>query len=313
MPRLTPVLKSRRGLTLPELLVAFLLLAIVGGGLTRVMIKQQQFYKDARAPARSKRELRLGATVLPFELRSVSSSGGDILSMTEGELTMRAYTGTSVICAISGGRDDIWIPPTNLAKHTLTTYISSSNKPQNGDTIFIFNEGPKIGSQDDTWLQRVITGADYAASDCSGAPFTDPVLDATKKRTRYHLDLALPADVTVGAVVRFTRPVIYSIYQEASGSWYLGIKEYTNGAWGTTSPLAGPYRAFASGDGSQSGLQFRFYDSLGVRITNMMEGTRVARLDVYLRTNAGRSAITERKGVDLQDSVVMRVALRNFK
>jgi hypothetical protein len=233
--------------------------------------------------------------------------------MTEGELTMRAYTGTSVICAISGGRDDIWIPPTNLAKHTLTTYISSSNKPQNGDTIFIFNEGPKIGSQDDTWLQRVITGADYAASDCSGAPFTDPVLDATKKRTRYHLDLALPADVTVGAVVRFTRPVIYSIYQEASGSWYLGIKEYTNGAWGTTSPLAGPYRAFASGDGSQSGLQFRFYDSLGVRITNMMEGTRVARLDVYLRTNAGRSAITERKGVDLQDSVVMRVALRNFK
>jgi hypothetical protein len=313
MPRLIPALKARRGLTLPELLVAFILLAIVGGGLTRVMIKQQQFYRDARATAGAKRELRLGASLLPFEVRSVSSSGGDILTMSEGELTMRAYTGTSVICAISGTRDDIWIPPTNLANHTLTTYISSSNKPAVGDTIFIFNEGSKIGSQDDSWLQRVITGADYAASDCNGAPFTDPVLDATKKRTRYHLDAVLPAEVTIGAVVRFTRPVNYSIYQEASGSWYLGIKEYIGGSWGTSSPLAGPYRAFASGDASQSGLQFRFYDSLGVRITNMLETNRVARMDVFLRTNAGRSAITERNGAALQDSVLMRVALRNFK
>ena len=49
--------------------------AIVGGGITRVMIKQQQFYKDARASAGAKRELRLGASVLPAELRSISSSG----------------------------------------------------------------------------------------------------------------------------------------------------------------------------------------------------------------------------------------------
>jgi prepilin-type N-terminal cleavage/methylation domain-containing protein len=313
MPRLKVGLRTRRGLTLPELLVAMLLLAIIGGGLTRVMIKQQQFYKDARATAGAKRELRLGATVLPSELRSISSSGGDIIEMSEGEVTMRAYTGTSVICAISGGRDDIWLPPTNLARHTLTTYISSSNKPTDGDTIFIFNEGPLTGSQDDTWEKRWITGADYAASDCNGLPFTDPVLDATKKRIRYHLNTALPATVTVGAVVRFTRPVSYHIYQETSGAWYLGIQEYLSGTWGNPAPLAGPYRAFASGDGSQSGLQFRFYDSLGVRITDMANRTQVARMDVFLRTLAGKSAISERKGADLQDSVVMRVALRNFK
>jgi prepilin-type N-terminal cleavage/methylation domain-containing protein len=313
MPRLKPGMHRRAGLTLPELLVAMLLLAIVGGGITRVMIKQQQFYKDARLTATAKRELRLGASVLPAELRSISSSGGDIMEMSEGEVTMRAYTGTSVICAISGGRDDIWIPPTNLAKHTLTTFISAGSKPQQGDTIFIFNDGPGIGSQDDSWLKRVITGADYAASDCAGAPYTDPVLDATKKRTRYHLDVALPAEVTEGAVVRFTRPVSYNIYQEASGAWYLGIQEYLDGSWGTPAPLAGPYRAFASGDGAQSGLQFRFYDSLGVRITNMANRQDVARMDVFLRTNVGKSAITERKGADLQDSVLMRVALRNFK
>jgi prepilin-type N-terminal cleavage/methylation domain-containing protein len=313
MPRLKLGMRPRPGLTLPELLVAMLLLAIVGGGITRVMMKQQQFYKDARRSASAKRELRLGATVLPAELRSISSSGGDILEMNEGEVTMRAYTGTSVVCAISGGRDDIWIPPTNLAKHTLTTFISSTAKPQDGDTIFIFNEGAKTGAEDDTWIQRKITGADYAASDCNGAPYTDPVLDATKKRTRYHLDAVLPAEVTVGAVVRFTRPVAYRIYQEASGAWYLGIEEYLNGSWEPPAPLAGPFRAFATGDGAQSGLQFRFYDSLGVRITNMANRSQVARLDVFLRTMAGRSAISERKGADLQDSVLLRVALRNFK
>ena len=313
MPRLTKGLRARRGLTLPELLVAFLLLAIVGGALTRLMIKQQQFYKDARATAGAKRELRLGASVLPSELRSISSSGEDIIMMGEGQVRMRAYTGTSVICAMTAGRDEIWIPPTNLAKHTLTTYVSSSSKPTDGDTIFIFNEGTGIGSQDDTWEKRWIDGADYAASDCNGAPFTDPVLDATKKRTRYHLNAALPATVTIGAVVRFTRPVSYHIYQETSGAWYLGMQEYLNGSWGASAPLAGPYRAYATGDTSKSGLQFRFYDSLGVRITDMANRTQVARMDIFLRTNVGKSAITERKGADLQDSVLMRVALRNFK
>jgi prepilin-type N-terminal cleavage/methylation domain-containing protein len=73
MPRqLMPA--RRQGLTLPELLIAILLLAIVGGGITRVMIKQQQVYKDASRSASAKRELRLGASLLPMELRSVSSS-----------------------------------------------------------------------------------------------------------------------------------------------------------------------------------------------------------------------------------------------
>ena len=77
--------------------------------------------------------------------------------------------------------------------------------------------------------------------------------------------------------------------------------------------MAGPFRAFASGDSSGSGLQFRFYDSLGVRITNMANQEDVARVDVLMRTHAGTSAITERQGANLRDSVLMRVAIRNFK
>jgi len=301
----------RRGLTLPELLIAIIMLAIVGGGITKVMVKQQQYYKDASKTAGSKRELRLGASVLPAELRSISSSGGDILTMTEGEVKMRAYIGSSVICARSA-TDMIWLPPINLARHTLTSFI---DRPDIGDTVFVYNENILKGSEDDLWEMRTIIAKDWSTTACPGAPYTDPVLDppATKRRYRYQLDAALPDSVKVGAVVRFTRPVRYRIYQESSGAWFLGLEQYSGNAWSAPSPLSGPYKAFATGDNSGSGLQFRYYDSLGVRITNMANNKDVARVDVFLRTDAGASAITERHGNALKDSVLMRVAIRNFK
>ena len=312
MPRLMPGLYARRrGLTLPELLIAIILLAIIGTALTRVMVKQQQYYKDASLTAGAKRELRLGATVLPSELRSISSSGGDILTMSESEVLLRAYIGSSVVCARTA-TDEIWVPPTNLARHTLTSFVT---RPQVGDTVFLYNENDLKGSEDDQWEMRTIIATSNSTAACPGAPYTDPALDppATKPRIRYQLDANLPDSVKVGAVIRFTRPVRYRIYQETSGAWYLGLAEYSGGAWGSSSPLAGPYRPFAANDNGASGLQFRYYDSLGVRVTDMSRQKDVSRVDVFLRTNAGVSAITERKGNTLRDSVLMRVAIRNFK
>jgi hypothetical protein len=181
--------------------------------------------------------------------------------------------------------------------------------------VFIYNENILKGSEDDLWEMRTIVAKDMSTSACPGAPYTDPTLDppASKPRYKYTVDAALPDSVKVGSVVRFSRPVRYRIYQETSGAWYLGIDEYSGGSWSNPAPLAGPFRPFAGSDDPTSGLQFRYYDSLGVRITNMANKTQVARVDVFLRTNAGVSAITERKGNALKDSVLMRVAIRNFK
>jgi prepilin-type N-terminal cleavage/methylation domain-containing protein len=302
----------RRGLTLVELLVAILLLAIVGGGITRVMMKQQQVYKDASLSAIAKRELRLGASVLPMELRSISSSGGDILTMAEDEMLMNAYIGSGVICQknLPTNADAFWIPPVNLANHTLTSLVT---RPQAGDTVFLFNENDLKGSQDDQWEKRVIVSTDFDPGACIGPPYTDIILDAGKRRIFVKLDAPVPDSVKVGAVVRFSRPVEYSIYKETSGKWYLGLREYVSGSWGSYAPLAGPYSPFASGDNNPSGLQFRYYDSTGVRITNMANQKGVARVDVFMRTNSGKAAVTERHGNFLQDSVLMRVAIRNFK
>ena len=208
----------RPGLTIPELLIAILLLAIVGGGITKVMIKQQQYYKDASKIANAKRELRLGATVLPAELRSISSSGGDILTMGENEMVMHAYIGSGVICERNAvtAADKVWIPPTNLAHHTLTSFVTA---PEVGDTAFLFNENDLKGAQDDQWEKRVIIARGSDPDKCLGPPYTDIALDAGKRRPWFQFDTALPDSVKVGAVIRFSRPVRYSIYQETSGKW----------------------------------------------------------------------------------------------
>lgn len=308
--------RARRGMTIAEVIVAMVLLGVVGAGIIRIFTKQQQSYRDLSLTAAARRELRLGATVLPSEFRSISTAGGDIAAMDEDELEMRAYLGTGVVCAIDFGPPSrIWVLPTNLTYHTLTSYIAT---PGVQDTLFIYDENTLKGSEDDRWLKYGVTGVDNDNGACAGTPLAHATQDApaVKPRRRYVIHgepgfEQLPPTVQVGTVVRFTRPVRYRIYQEASGSWYLGMQEYTSGAWGATEPLAGPFRPFQSGDANPSGLQFRFYDVNGTRITNMANTGDVTRIDVFLRTNAGASAITERAGAALRDSVVMRVAIRN--
>ncbi len=318
MPRLTmprligaarPARPARRGFTLVEMLVSMLLLAIVGGAMTRVLIKQQQYYRDSGRTAAARRELRLGATVLPAEFRSISSAGGDILTMSESDITVLAAIGASIVCA----KGPAWfaIPPVNLARQTLTSLATT---PLDGDVVFLYNDSTLKGSEDDKWEQFTLTGRSQTA-DCPGAPYTDAVLDPTgsKPRTRYTVAGTIQDSVHLGAGVRFARQTRYKIYQEASGNWYLGMQEYKGAGWSGTEPLAGPFRPFQSGDANPSGLQFRYFDTLGVRITDFTQTKSVGRIDVFLRTNAGQAAVSERQGAALRDSVVMRVAIRNSK
>jgi hypothetical protein len=273
-------------------------------------MKQQQYYKDLSRKASARRELRLGATTLPAELRSISSSGGDIIAMSESGITMRAYIGTSVICARTA--NTITLPPHNLARNKLTSFVMD---PAQGDTVFLFNDGDDPGATDDSWQVLGVASAPTTSAGCPGAPYTDPVLDppATKPRWVYTLGPVNIADsVRVGSVVRFARPVRYLIYQGTSG-WYLGLQENTGGAWQSVQAMAGPYRPFVTGDANPSGLQFRYYDTLGTRIIDYAQTKSVGRVDVYLRTNAGNSAMVERAGAALRDSIVMRVAVRNSK
>lgn len=166
-------MRPRHGLSLPELLVVLTLMGIIGTALTRTLVKQQQSYKDTVHTATMRRELRLGAMMLPQDVRSVSSAGGDVLEMAEQRFGFLGTFGSAVICARTGNTFDIL--PTNLARHTLTTWTSP---PLVGDTVFVYNDSLNAGAVDDVWQKLAIIGISQNTAACPGAPYADPVLDA---------------------------------------------------------------------------------------------------------------------------------------
>ena len=301
--------RTRAGFSLVETLITIMILGIIGTALTRVMIKQQQSYKDTSNQANMQREIRLTSSMLPAELRSMSSSGADIIEMGEDKVTFLANIGSGIICD-KVGNTHVILTPLSSANITTTNWYS---QPVNGDSIFMYNDSLSTGADDDVWVRRDVVSA-APSSNCPGLPYTDPVLDAGKTRWKFGVGgLGVPDSVRLGAVVRFARPVRYSIYQAASGKWYIGYQEYVGGTWTQTEAVGGPYKRFIAGDANPSGLQFRYYDSLGTRLTSLANRLDVSRIDAFLRTDAGLAAVTERRPRTLQDSVMMRIAVRNFK
>lgn len=325
MPRLSQAMgsatgRSRRGFTLPELIVTMALLGIIGAAVVRTLTKQQQVYKDSSRTATMRRELRTSGMIMLQDFRSVSSAGGDALELDGRYFTFNGTYGSSVICQRSAGNANVFfIPPKNLVRHELTNWTMD---PRIGDTIYVYNDSIGAGSEDDVWQKLVINDVAQNTSACAGAPFADPALDAPGAKPRYRINASEPGggnigdSVKVGAVVRFTRPMKYELYQSSStGNWFLGYSEAQSGAWTMPEAIAGPFRRFIAGDSVASGLQLRYYDSTGTRVTgnSPAERLRVSRVDVTLRAAGGNSSVTERRGALMTDSTLFRIGLRNYK
>ena len=145
MPRLIGV--RRHGFTMVEMLVTMAILSVVGVVVSRLMLGQQRFYQRTSEQMGMRRELRSAMSLVPADLRSVSSSGGDLTTFDASSLTFRAVLGASAVCA-RPSNSALDLPPLNMARTTITSWYTT---PQAGDTVWAFNDSLSRGAEDDVW------------------------------------------------------------------------------------------------------------------------------------------------------------------
>ena len=331
MPRLTPPLpaaRARGGFTLAELLVALVLLSIVGGALFTTLRRQQRFYNHAGEVIEQRSQLRQAASILPADFRAISSPGRDLIAMGATSVRLLTNFGSAVICARPAGLvDDTFdVPPLHGVRNTYTVW---STPPEPGDSVVIFDEGARRGSEDDQWLRFAVA---QITADVAYCPAPHIYIDATEDaRPRYRVRVALPGQsvttdasgvtvrtdvltipatvVSPGAVVRFLRPVEYSLFQSAqNGKFYLGLSEFRAGVWSTRNVVSGPYQTTGSG----AGVSFRYFTEGGVAVSSTGDPKTVARIDMTIRgASDARNQFSRTAGGRFADSLAVRVALRN--
>jgi len=303
MPRLIGV--RRHGFTMVELLVTMAILSVVGVVVSRLMLGQQRFYQRTSEQMGMRRELRSAMSLVPADLRSVSSSGGDLTTFDASSLTFRAVLGASAVCA-RPSNSALDLPPLNMARTTITSWYTT---PQAGDTVWAFNDSLSRGAEDDVWVPLRITAVSQSTTLCPLSPFIDAALDVNKQRFRVSVSPNLPDSITVGSALRFTRSARFQLTAQSSGRYYLTRAEYVGGSWQAATAVSGPYEP---PNGSNGGIRFSYFDSLGLAVTNPAQGRDVARIDMILRAKgANSSGGVGSSSTTNTDSLAFRIALRN--
>ena len=276
MPRTAMSARARGGFSMVEIMVALVLLGIVCGGIMTVIMRQQTFYRSATDVIDTRQQIRQATTVVPVDLRGISTVGGDIISMSDSSLSVRANIGSGIVCSHTPSQ--ITIPPTTIANGRVFT--SFLTRPQARDVILVFNDSTP-GNQDDTWQAVTITSVDSTLVGCT--LFTDVAADAAKYRYVYNVSPNLSTLIVNGAPVRFARRSKYAIYKSASDNlWWLGYLE-CRGDGSSCDPsiqaVSGPYRPYVANDTLNSGISFVYRD-LANNVTNVP--ANVARIEMFV-------------------------------
>lgn len=320
----------RRGMTLVEIMIALVLLGIISGVIMRVITRQQRFYQGVNQIMAQRGQLRQATAVLPIDLRSLSSVGNDILSVSDASIEFMVNIGTGIVCQVIGN-DQVALPPENLDSGQMLTSWFGYGPPDAGVSVYIYNDSSVTGNEDDVWKR--FTLASPAKSDASVCPAGSFTTGADAGKSRWILKLSDPDGkvdpvtggplsqyINEGAPVRVVKRVRYALYQEADKKWYLGFAPYNTatGTYDDLAPVSGPYDAYSTTSGVASGLGFKYYDVDGVEIAagaDSASRTRIARVDLVVRARTSGNVRTE--GIQngavqpYKDSLAVSVMLRN--
>jgi prepilin-type N-terminal cleavage/methylation domain-containing protein len=298
----------RGGVTLVELIVALAISGVVLSLITSISVRQQRIYADLADAAALSGQLREAAAILPTDLRGAASSSGDIRSgeARDTAIEFRGTIASAVVCDTTAS--GVLLAP---AGSGVTGFASFLIPIEAGDTAWVYSAREAL----DEWRPyRVASVASTAHSAATCAPL-GPTLTGSERsaaRIAIELDAGPPPAGTVGAPVRFTRVVRYSLYRAADGEWYLGARDWNPAAarFNTIQPVSGPFLSPSLG-----GLAFHYLDTLGVSLATPVLDTRaisLVRIELRGQTkNAARALSAGGPPGKRSDSLSLVVLLRN--
>jgi len=280
---------TRRGFTLPELLVALTLLGVLGTATLTLMRGTEDTTRAHAQLIDVRQNLRIAAAFLPIELRELDAADGDLVTMGRTAITIRAQRRLAVLCRPPQPGPD----PGSLVL-TLRDVPSAGVRDFNPavDSVLVFADGDPGIPDDDGW-----------AIGSFGALLPDRCPDGGSGRRFTAALRAVPGrpwgewGIMSGAPVQGFETVTYRLYRSSEdGRWYVGQQ-----AAGDVQPVLGPV--------TNDGLAFTYLDSSGLVTT---EPSRVALIEVVVRARPPRR-IRDRQGRLEQplDSIQVLVWLRN--
>lgn len=280
-----PVTRGRAGFTLVELIVAILISTVVIGSAWKLLTSNQRFYRSQSQIQDVQQNLRAAVQVVAGDLRELDAKGGDIISMGNNSITIRAMRGFGVVCKTNVGGGQIWL------KNSLL-FMNGTIDPTK-DNVIVFREADSTRNSDDTWQRGSIssTATDNCADGTAGTR-----LSITLTNGNNLLD-----SVAIGAPVRIYERVLYQLYESNNVSW-LGTDVQVSGNFNGTTAVAGPVR-------NSDGVLFTYYDSTGAVTGN---ATSVARIDVTVRGQSAQPIMMQgRPTGPYRDSATVSATLRN--
>src|SRR4051812_13090020 len=152
-------MRSVRGFTLPELLVALVLLGLIGGVLSSLMLRHERLAAEETARASLQANLRAGMTLLSTDLHETTgtSAGGDFIQLASDSVTYRAMRGLGFACGLSGTRVEVRSNP----------YFGLRQPQPLRDSLLLFVDGDPTLALDDRWVPLPILGV-AAGTGCGG-------------------------------------------------------------------------------------------------------------------------------------------------
>jgi prepilin-type N-terminal cleavage/methylation domain-containing protein len=287
------MIRSNRGFTLVELLVAMVLFAMVGLSLVQTMVVVQRTTRTQSEQTAMQGSLRAGLQLAITELEELTpnpdpnAGGADFSAGNMGATSFR-YRAMRILSQMC----DAVTANSVTIRATGSPLYSGFRAPVNArDSMLIFEDRDTDESTDDHWIRADITGV--ASGTCADGATAYVLTTATA---------LTPANFTVPAPVRIFETMRLGVVAQNGRNW-LGLQSETGGDASLT-PLAGPLAS----SGQPVSLFYR-----NATNTTAASPAEVRSIIIRLAGESDRSANAGGNSTPglLADTVTVRVQLRN--